>query len=147
MDSELRRDILSLVESTDGLRVLTAVESQAATDALRARHVNDPATIWWWTSLRPPTFRVSYGDADGLEVLRSYVPEQATVRLAATDDEQPPWLIVEGRIDALIEMLRELRIFEYWVAPVDGEWMVFDTHDNALIVAGALVDNMSSLAN
>ena len=143
MDSELRDDILSVVDSTDRLRVLDAAEVHAVTDELGARFVEDTSVIWWWESLRPPTVRISYGDADGLEWLLRIVPDEATVRLAATDDEAPPWLMVEGRIGALVEMLRQLRIFEYWIAPIDGEWMVFDTHANGLVVAGGLANKVS----
>jgi len=143
MDSQLRDNILSVVDSTDRLRVLDAAEAQAAIAELGARFVEDTSVIWWWESLRPPTVRIPYGDADGLEWLLRLVPDEATVRLAVTDDEAPPWLMVEGRIDALVEILRQLRIFEYWIAPAEAEWMVFDTHSNALVVAGCLVDMVS----
>ncbi len=140
MNSDLRDDVLALARRTDGLRVLDGVEAQVATDGLGARFVEDKAAVWWWESLRPPSVHIAYGDTDGLEALLRLIPKEATVRLAVTDDDPPPWLMVEGRIEALVEMLRNLRIFEFWIAPLDGEWVVFDTHVNSLVVAGGLAD-------
>lgn len=101
-------------------------------------YVADQTRLWWWESLKVPTKRLNYGDADGLSELASLVASQSDAILVVTDDKEPPWPVYSGNVQNIIRMLRDCRIFEYILVAQDMAWIVFDTHMNELVSAGQL---------
>ena len=47
--------------------------------------------------------------------------------------------VLDGNPTAVVRLLRECRFFEFIIAARDGSWVIFDTHDNELVLAGRLV--------
>lgn len=105
--------------------------------SLAELHVTDPASVYWWTSLRcaetffygndatawGSTFSQKMAEMDG-----------ASVFVAITDDEPAPWPVLRiGNKSFLAELVQGLPFFEYMVFQEDGRRLLFDTHDNALI--------------
>jgi hypothetical protein len=99
---------------------------------------NDTA-LWWWESLRVPSKRFEYGSGDGISMLLDMVRSERRVLLVVTDDADPPLALYEGEPEAIADVLRQCRFFEYALAAPDASWIVFDTHMNELIVAGRLI--------
>jgi hypothetical protein len=58
------------------------------------------------------------------------------VFLVITDDELPPWVVVSGAWNGVRHLLSEARFFEFFVVNTSLRWIVFDTHDNRLVVGG-----------
>jgi hypothetical protein len=140
---ELVAAIRGMSPHTWGLREADPAEAERITRAVGRQHVSDAALTWWWESpLGTSGVVLDYGSGDGVELLETVLrsaplPEYA---IAITDDEPPPWLVLIGSRQAIATLLRELHAFEYWVAPADGAWVVFDTHHNVHVVRGAPVE-------
>lgn len=70
-------------------------------------------------------------------MLRQIVPDLSEPPLLfVTDDEPPPWPCVVAPIPVLVDMLREQRFFEYFIVDPRFQWVIFDTHHNALVGFG-----------
>ena len=135
-------DLLADVEDVAGkvgVTELSAADAERIARSAQAAFVTAPEATWWWTSLRAPAISVRYGDEDGVALLLRLLPADTTVLFVVTDDEHAPWPAFEGALRDVATMLREVRPFEFWIAPRDWSWIVFDTHENTLVVAGALV--------
>ncbi|WP_089727412.1 DUF6756 family protein [Candidatus Thiosymbion oneisti] len=100
---------------------------------------------WWWENLRGESVTIQYGDNDGLSVVSDLVGRAGSVFLVPTDDENPPWPIFIGHIEKIIDLLRELRFFEYFITDKNNTWIVFDTHHNTLVVSGILLDRAKEI--
>ena len=137
VDPELLADLGAVAHSV-GVTALSAADADHFASCAKAAFVTDPEATWWWTALREPAVPLRYGDEDGVALLLRLLPASTTVVLVATDDEHAPWPAFEGSPQDLATMLREVRPFEFWVAPRELRWIVFDTHENALVVAGSL---------
>jgi hypothetical protein len=138
VDPELLADLRGVAHSV-GIAELSSADADHVAGCAQAAFVADPEATWWWTALRGPAIRLRYGDDDGVALLLRLLPADTTVVLVVSDDEHAPWPAFEGTLRAVATMLREVRTFEFWVAPRDLGWIVFDTHENALVVAGALM--------
>ena len=73
-------------------------------------------------------------------MLRDLIGNAESVFLVPTDDESPPWPVFTGSIFYVIELLKEIRFFEYFLTDKNGTWVIFDTHHNTLVVTGILMD-------
>lgn len=144
IDPELVTD-LSAVAQTLGVVQLSASDAGHIARVVRAAFVTAEEATWWWTALRQPAISLHYGNEDGLALLLRLLPADVVAVLVVTDDEHEPWPAFEGALRDVATMLREVRPFEYWLAPRDGSWVVFDTHENAMVVAGSLVAHARTL--
>jgi hypothetical protein len=144
IDQELLAD-LSEAARRVGVTELSPAEAEHIARSAQAKFVTAPEATWWWTALREPAISLRYGNEDGVTLLLRLLPSDTTLLLFVTDDESAPWPAFEGAPLDLARMLREERVFEFWVAPRDMGWIVFDTHENALVVGGSLVAVASTL--
>jgi hypothetical protein len=98
----------------------------------------EPSQIneWWWDSFREPICRFhSENVFDDLEAL---INKEEVVWLAIEDDEKTHekyWLF-EGKIQAIISILKELPYVEYYIVSKKLEWILCENHHNLLIGAG-----------
>lgn len=93
-----------------------------------------------------PAVTIDPAPGDPLSLLRGLLGADAEVLLAITDDEPSPWPMLRGRLGDIVRLLGELWRVEYWLAPADGSWLVFETHHDALIVCGRLRESAAALA-
>lgn len=135
--NELLTSLRAYVAVHPGGTMFNEVESTRRRVLVRERFNLPENHSWWWQCLKEArSFSYTDGDA-GLNLLKNTVPDKAqVVWLFVTDDELPPWYCISGTIDYLVEMLREHRFFEYFVADPDVSWVVFDTHHNELVTVG-----------
>ena len=138
MDSELIRELTNFAAERPAVSVLAQNEA----DELRLRVANrfgfKDGQVWWWDNLPHGVRSLSYAaEAGGLSQLARMLPETgAPLFLFVTDDEPPPWPCIVGPGPALAEMLGSQRFFEYFIVNGDAEWILFDTHHNALLSLG-----------
>ncbi len=144
-DENLIEEVRGLLSTTDGARELNADEEAEVIQGVRDRFVIDEDVRWWWTSVKPESVTLHYGDANGLDSLRRLLPSGEVVRLAITDDHFAPWPVIEGDVPSLLGLLGELSFFEFFVTSRTCDWVIFDTHHNDLVVAGALLEPARSL--
>jgi hypothetical protein len=144
IDPELLADLGDAARVV-GVTELSFADAKHVAMSAQATFVTAPEATWWWTALREPAISLRYGNEDGVALLLRLLPSDTTVVLVVTDDERAPWPAFEGALVDVATMLREVRVFEFWVVPRDLGWIVFDTHENALVVCGSLVAVASAL--
>jgi hypothetical protein len=130
----------------DGLRELSDLESLVVVDEIARRFVEKEEHVWWWQSLKCDWVTLTYGESDGLVVLGKLLSAERVIRLVVTDDEPRPWIVFEGEARRMLDILRGLRFFEYFIASEDCRWVVFDTHHNALVATGSILDKARCLS-
>jgi hypothetical protein len=138
LDKDLQDSIARFVSSGDAdLTILAEAQAASLVGEVAERFVDDPNALWWWDSLAEESWQIAYGDTDGLEQIERLLEKETTpVYLVVTDDEHPPWLVVRGGLSEIIALLREQRVFEFFIVDESRSWVIFDTHHNCLIVAG-----------
>jgi hypothetical protein len=146
VDEELLDELRVHLTSVDGLRELSDSEALEIVDEVAHRFVDKKESVWWWQSLKCDWVTLPYADCDGRMLLYELLAAESTIRLVVTDDEPRPWPVFEGVAQKFLELFRELRFFEYFIASYDCQWVVFDTHHNALVAAGSILDKARCLA-
>jgi len=90
--------------------------------------------------LSVPAKTISYGDEDGLEIIGRVIPNNPEVILFVTDDESRPWPAFKGHLSNILTLIGEVRFFEYILTDEKLDWLVFDTHYNALVLTEKLIE-------
>ena len=139
LDSHLRESLNLVMRARPGLRVLSQDEASELTARVAARFISDPSRLWWWEALREPAAGFPYQGEEGLERLDAIVGEAASdpLFMFITASNFPPWTVVAGKWDDLRELVGESSFFEFFVVSRATDWIVFDTHHNEVLVAGA----------
>ncbi len=138
IDEDLAAELETARRQVGGIMRLHDDAADMYVSELAKRFVDDGGATWWWESLRPPTKRLNYGHSDGLSMLVNLIDSESDVIMVVTDDAPPPWHVYLARPQKLVALLRECRFFEYFVAATDRRWIIFDTHQNDLILGGTL---------
>lgn len=138
-DDELIAELGQKLAQLPELRKMTGAEADQFSDRVATRYVRDRDRVWWWSALACPSARVPYDGNDGLGKLISLVGADVNGILFLTDDHGPAWPAVIGQVRPLCELLSDLPMVEFFIVAPDCSWIVFDTHENALIVAGRLL--------
>jgi len=137
MWSDLLKSIFDYASANETIKILSADESERLRTLVRDRFSFPENRLWWWEVMPDGASEIPYGNADGVTLLLSIVPNpNEEAYLFVTDDEWPPWTGLRGGLSGIAAMLRELRYFEYFVVGLEMTWIVFDTHYSALIGYG-----------
>ncbi len=137
-DLELRQSILASAKAKMQVRVLPDADAEAILHECARSFVEDPRKTWWWESPKAglDVATVDYGD-DGLHELdRLLLRSKDPLFLVATDDEPPPWLVLQGPWESLRGIIGENRNFEFFVFDPVRSRLLFDTHHNRLVLLG-----------
>jgi hypothetical protein len=100
-------------------------------------YVDDPDATWWWSSLSVDSRVLDYGMGDGLAALQRITADWGPSVLIASDEKPRPWICVLGMPDILVELVRDVRNFEFAFVEASVRRFVVDTHLNKLIIHGA----------
>jgi hypothetical protein len=138
-DVELLKELDAAAIEVGRIRFLPARTADALVKSLSETFVSNVAAQWWWESLRVRSKHFSYGSEDGISILLDLVKDENSVVLVVTEDAHAPLALYEGEPEAIVEVIRQCRFFEYALAAPDASWIVFDTHMNQLIAAGRIV--------
>jgi hypothetical protein len=137
MDTDFLSDLSDALQRSPEVRRLRGEDAEALEQRVAHRFGFPAAHAWWWEQLRPPVRSFEYGQGDGLSVLHSSLPSGSRDSyLFLTDDNPPPWICLQGPVDSLIRVLRELRFIECFFVDESLSWILFDTHHNAVIGTG-----------
>lgn len=139
MDERLVNDLKKRSEVFDSVLLVDDSFAEFVITKLASLYVEDKSKTWWWDSLSRQNKVVSYGDNDGLKIIRDMVGGNPKVLLYVTDDESPPWPVFTGLLSEILELIGEVQYFEFALTDVHFRWAIFDTHHNDLVVAGDLV--------
>ena len=130
-------NVMSATQKT-GAAILDRQELDGLVDAIHHQYLSDPASTWWWNSLRVPSGTLAYGDRDGLSILMDVLPEQSNVTLLVTNESAIPIGAVRGDAEQLHTIIADCPFFEFAIVPASLDWILFDTHHNVLVGAGRL---------
>ncbi len=140
LDDHLRESLNLVMRARPDLRLLSRDEGDELAARVAARFISDPSRLWWWEALREPAATFAYEGEEGLAKLDAIVgeaPGSDPLFLFITASNFPPWTVVAGKWDDLREFVGESGFFEFFVVNHGTDWVVFDTHHNEVIVAGA----------
>ena len=134
LDKDLCDSIAGFVSSGHaGLTILDRAHAASLVGEVAERFVSDANALWWWESLADEPWEIAYRDTDGLQEIERLLQKATTpLYLVVTDDEHPPWLVVRGELGAIIALLREQRVFEFFIVDESRSWVIFDTHHGSL---------------
>jgi hypothetical protein len=141
MDTELLDEVRKSVQKQGHVEELQADLTNSVLTSVGSKFVKEPKSIWWWQNLNCPAQTLSYANADMANEIRELLPDDQQVRLVITDDEPPPWPVFQGPVDEVLAVIGEQRFCEFFLIPVTNAepgWIIFDTHDNQLVVAGEI---------
>ncbi len=136
LEEGLVASIRTYVECHSGLRVVPDDDTSALALEAAGRFAIDRKLRWWWQGLSAGG-RLAYSGQGGLRLLDRMLQQHAgDLIMVITDDELPPWLAVSGRWECLRALLEEHQFFEFFLLDRRVDWLVFDTHENALVFVG-----------
>jgi hypothetical protein len=137
MDHELAKSLRTYCAAHSKLAILEIEETNSLRVTIARRFGFELEQIWWWEHVPREHVCVSYTNQDGLDFLASTLSATTDpLLLFVTDDNPAPWMCISGDGNSLIEMLREQRFFEYFIVNRDLGWVLFDTHQNAMMLVG-----------
>jgi len=131
---ELLNSINSTIsDSSLSYRLLSDDESQQIFEELKDRFEFDYSELFVWDGSKYIFSKLSY-DEDWedslLEALSTFTNQ---IYLIVSAEEYYPWKIYHGDKDEILKLLEEQIYFEYFIADLQLESILVDTHDNELI--------------
>lgn len=137
VDENLIKGIHATLPRTGCIALDQKVADRMA-NAMAQRYAIDSSKLRWWEGMGVPSRTTQYQPHEGLNLIRKLVDGNPQVVMFVTDDEPPPWPAVRGPLDQVLFIVSEQRFFEYFLVPESLEWLIFDTHDNALVASSTL---------
>jgi hypothetical protein len=102
--------------------------------------------MWWWNYFNEPIY--NFCPKDVFEVLPELIDKEESVWFIIEDErkaEEHFWLY-EGRINAVVSILKELSFEEYYIVSKKLEWILCENHHNLLIGSGKhIIEKMKSV--
>ncbi len=96
---------------------------------------------WWWNSFSEPTYY--FQPENVFNALALLINAKENVWFIIEDDseekERDHYWLYEGKIQAIISVLKELPFTEYYVVSKKLEWILCENHHNLLIGCGDLI--------
>jgi|GEM_PF-1111162 len=112
-------------------------ESDPLIRMLASRRGLDLDRRWLWEAVEGPISIDCEEDKDWNFAMDQWLPRfDEKIFLAVTSDEFFPWPVFEMPKTSLAELLSDNIAFEYFIFDLGMENVLFETHDNQLIVTG-----------
>lgn len=87
----------------------------------------------WWLALALPFDVFPYAD-DGLETVKTLVPQGNDHVWFIPETEKPALAVYEGDVEAVLAVLGESFYFEYYLVGKSLDWFIADTDHNEVVV-------------
>jgi len=71
-------------------------------------------------------------------MLRRLVPEVTRAVLLVVNESGPPVGGIQGAFGDLVSVIEDSVFFEFIITPPRGDWAIFDTHHNELLIVGKI---------
>ena len=133
----LSNEEFQLVRLTKYKKIIASIVEKFT--ILKKTNVN----MWWWNYFNEPV--CSFYPKDVFKVLPNLIKNEETVWFVIEDErkKQEHFWLYEGKINAIISVLKELSFEEYYIVSKKLEWIVCENHHNLLIGSGeAIVSKM-----
>jgi len=106
---------------------------------VEARFVIEPRDGWWWSWFRPEPVAVRYigGASQGYRYITEVAPPNSDpLWLIAGDCLDRSFMVCEGSIRDIRDVIGECYGFEYYIVPKDLSWLLCENHHDVLIAVG-----------
>lgn len=133
MDNELVNEFNTESKNFNSIVSLPDLEITKIQKSIKDEFGIDINRNWCWESIGADHKTLEYGKEDGLNKIKELLDEDTTVKLIITDEEVPPWFGYKGKLADLIEVLKKIRYFEFFIVDEKCSWIIFDTHHNTLV--------------
>jgi len=91
--------------------------------------------IWLWDSIKEPMS--SYQSDNILEDLNLLLERGDQYWFIASDEDGKYW-VLKGTGKAIVELLSESRLFEYYIAEKDLKWLMCENHHGVVVLKGTI---------
>ncbi|MGD8595150.1 MAG: hypothetical protein PVF82_20150 [Gammaproteobacteria bacterium] len=133
MDDELLNEFYTESQKYPSITRLSDSEISEIQDSIQEKFKVDIDRTWCWENIGVIHKTIEYGEEDGLEKIIELLNNNITVKIVVTDENVPPWFGFKGKLFDIIEVLHNLKYFEYFIIDEKCSWIIFDTHHNTLI--------------
>jgi len=89
--------------------------------------------VWLWEHFHEPT--VSSNEQDAIKLLELKLPKDQSYWFLASEENGKYW-VAEGIGEGIIQVLKEMYCFEYYIIERNFRWIVCENHHGTLIQAG-----------
>jgi hypothetical protein len=136
-DSYGWRSALEAAAKVSGVEVLRGEPFDRIVQLAIATFLRESNAFWWWTRLSFSPTVVPYGGSeDFFPKLKRMASGGSRAVLLVMGDHGMPDGAVEGSFGSLVSVIEDSAFFEFVILHPAGEWAIFDTHHNELLVAG-----------
>ncbi|MBR8062609.1 MULTISPECIES: DUF6756 family protein [Burkholderia] len=94
----------------------------------------------WWTSLKEKPIVFQYEDDSGYLHLAELAPSSTRDVWFVVDEGDEEKFIFDAPIQAISEVIKECRFFEYYVVPKDFSWMLAENDHGDLLFVTSMTD-------
>jgi hypothetical protein len=151
LEAETREAAERLGLPRSRFRILPEDEASKVWQGVEARFVGEPRSGWWWSWFQPEPASARYtGEASyGYHYITEVVPpDSAALWLIAGDCLDRSFVVCEGSIEDIRDVIGECFGFEYYVVPKDLDWLLCENHHDTLIAVGdAVRDRLIDMAS
>jgi hypothetical protein len=136
MDQDLITEIKNFIE-TENLDCVVVSEHETANLVENlAKHFGfDLSHRYLWEGVCMQE-RIAYNDYNWEKLMfKLFGKFQERVFLVVSDDDFYPWIIFNSKKELIINLLKAQRYFEYFIFDQSMSHVLFDTHDNQLLMA------------
>ena len=138
---EIRRASATLQLPPTAIRELPDAESREVYAAALNRFVSTGDRRWWWEAFREPGTSRIFEGAQGWKYIPRILPDPTElVWFIAEDDQLPQYPVFETTPEFASAIIGECYGFEYYLIAKDLNWLVCETHHNALWAVGTPVE-------
>jgi hypothetical protein len=154
-DEALRDEICSAAERLalppSRFRILPDDEASGVWRGVEAKFVGEPCGGWWWSCFRlEPAAARHIGEAShGYRFITEVVPpDSAALWLIAGDCRDRSFVVCEGAVEDICDVIGECFGFEYYLAPKGLDWLLCENHHDVLMAVGdAVRDRLVDMAS
>ncbi|WP_442583614.1 hypothetical protein ACSBOB_17305 [Mesorhizobium sp. ASY16-5R] len=126
IDLELKRELHDAASACGAISV-SDLDAIHCTKMLRQRFVLDDSFLNWWESLKVPTTTFSHRNNDEcLTILCELAGNGSQVVLLTTDEDSPPWLAYQGKLEQILFLISNCRFFEFLLFQPDSGVAILD---------------------
>jgi hypothetical protein len=151
LEAEIREAAERLGLPPSRFRILPEDAASEVWRGVEARFVVEPRSGWWWSWFQPEPASAHYiGEASyGYRYITEVVPpDSAALWLIAGDCLDRSFVVCEGSIEDIRDVIGECFGFEYYVIPKGFDWLLCENHHDILIAVGdAVRDRLIDMAS
>ena len=137
---EIRTAIVKLGLISNVFREISDEEAERIYWRALRQFVPEGEPRWWWEYFAACT-RVDFPEGDGWRYIAGFVPDPSEqVWFIVEDVSLPFYPVYEAEASVIPEVIGECYGFEYYIVQKEFQWLLCETHHDAMIAVGETVE-------